>query len=237
MIGLNGAFVEGVLRKLGFANRWVDLLMSCIRSVTYSILINGQPQGLITPSRGIRQGDPLSPYLFILCAEALSSLLQSSAREGRILGVPLSRGGTRINHLLFADDSLLFCRANIREWSHIQALIGKYEEASGQLLNREKTGLFFSRNTKADIRSIISQSLGVSSTAHYEKYLGLPSLIGRSRVSTFNGIKERIWKRINGWKERFLSHAGKEILIKAVIQAIPTYTMSVFRLPKSFVGR
>jgi hypothetical protein len=107
-----------------------------------------------------------------------------------------------------------------------------YEEASGQLLNREKTGLFFSRNTKADIRSFISQSLGVSSTAHYEKYLGLPSLIGRSRVSTFNGIKERIWKRINGWKERFLSHAGKEILIKTVIQAILTYTMSVFRLPK-----
>jgi hypothetical protein len=112
---LEWSFVEGVLRKLGFANRWVVLLMSCIRSVTYSILINGQPQGLITPSRGIRQGDPLSPYLFILCAEALSSLIQNSAREGRISGVPLSRGGTRINHLLFADDSLLFCRANIRE--------------------------------------------------------------------------------------------------------------------------
>jgi hypothetical protein len=72
----------------------------------------------------------------------------------------------------------------------------------------------------------------VCPTTQYEKYLGLPALIGRSRISTFNGIKERIWKRINGSKEKFLSHAGKEILLKSVIQAIPTYTMSVFRLPK-----
>jgi len=101
-------FVEGVLRKIGFANRWISLLMSCIRTVTYSILINGQPHGLITPTRGLRQGDPLSPYLFILCAEVLSSLLQHSSKEGLISGVSLSRGGTRIHHLFFADDSLLF---------------------------------------------------------------------------------------------------------------------------------
>jgi hypothetical protein len=101
-------FVEGVLRKIGFANRWISLLMSCIRTVTYLILINGQPHGLITPTRGLRQGDPLSPYLFILCAEVLSSLLQHSSKEGLISGVSLSRGGTRIHHLFFADDSLLF---------------------------------------------------------------------------------------------------------------------------------
>lgn len=73
----------------------------------------------------------------------------------------------------------------------------------------------------------------MSSTNHYEKYLGLPTLVGRSRISTFNGIKGIIWKRINGWKEKFLSHTGKEILLKSVIQAIPTYTMSVFHLPKA----
>jgi hypothetical protein len=124
-------FVEGVLRKLGFTNRWIVLLMSCIRTVTYSILINRQPQGHVISSRGIRQGDTISPYLFILCAEVLSSLLQQSAREGIISGVPISRGGTKIHHLLFADDSLLFCRANLREWGHIQILLGKYEVASG----------------------------------------------------------------------------------------------------------
>jgi hypothetical protein len=73
----------------------------------------------------------------------------------------------------------------------------------------------------------------VPSTQQYEHYIGLPTLIGRSKVSTFNGIKGMIWSRMNGWKEKFLSHSGKEILLKAVLQAIPTYSMSVFQLPKT----
>jgi hypothetical protein len=110
-------------------------------------------------------------------------------------------------------------------------LLGTYEVASGLQLNHEKTSLFFSRNTSPQDKAILVQGTGVSSAFHYEKYLGLPALIGKSWVSTFNGIKGRIWNRINGWKEKFISHARKEILLKSVIQAIPTYTMSVFCLP------
>jgi hypothetical protein len=86
-------FLEAMLRKLGFANRWNNLLMSCVRTVTYSILINGQPYGHIVPSRGLKQGDPLSPYLFILCAEALSSLIQKAGSEidGPVISFPLLR--------------------------------------------------------------------------------------------------------------------------------------------------
>ncbi|XP_062145461.1 uncharacterized protein LOC133852722 [Alnus glutinosa] len=226
-------FLESIIRKLRFVDRWIHLIMSCLQTVSYSILLNGQPTGHIVPTRGIRQGDPLSPYLFIICAEGLSSMLKRSSREGAITGVPISRGGTRIQHLLFADDSLIFCPANCMERDHIHWLLGKYEEASGQQINRDKTGLFFSWNTKAAVQGNIVEGTGVSSTGCYEKYLGLPTLIGRSRVSTFNGINDRIWKRINGWKEKFLSHARKEILLKLVIQAIPTYTMSLFRLPRT----
>jgi len=102
-----------------------------------------------------------------------------------------------------------------------------------QQLNSGKTSVFFSRNTRGNARESVLQAMGVSSTNAYEKYLGLPAFIGQSRISTFNGIKGRIWQQINGWKEKFLSHAGKEILIKVVLQAIPTYTMSVFQLPKT----
>jgi hypothetical protein len=83
------------------------------------------------------------------------------------------------------------------------------------------------------VREAISQEIGVGCYKQFERYLGLLTLIGRSRVSSFNQIKGRFWSKLNGWKEKLLTHAGKEILLKSVIQAIPTYTMSVFRLPKT----
>jgi hypothetical protein len=225
-------YLEAVMRQLGFAERWVSLMMTCIRTVTYSVLVHGKPYGTITPTRGIRQGDPLSPYFFILCAEGLSSLLQRAEENRWITGLPITRGGVRINHLLFADDSLLFCKANMFEWARIQQLLDIYEKASGQKLNKEKTSIFFSTNTRREAKEHIISIAGINSTRRYERYLGLPSLVGKSRMAAFMGIKNRIWERINGWKEKFLSQAGKEVLLKAVVQAIPTYTMSVFQLPK-----
>jgi hypothetical protein len=226
-------FLETVMRKMGFAERWIFLTMTCVKTVTYSVLIHGKPYGRIIPTRGLRQGDPLSPYFFILCAEGLSSLLQRAESERVITGLPITRGGTRLNHLFFADDSLLFCKANTFEWLQIQRILETYEKASGQKLNRGKTSIFFSKNTRREAKDHIISIAGINSTRRYEKYLGLPTLVGRSRVEAFMGIKARIWERINGWKEKFLSQAGKEVLLKAVIQAIPTYTMSVFLLPKT----
>jgi len=230
---LEWGFLEAVMRRLGFAERWVLLIMTCVRTVSYTVLINGLPHGHIAPSRGIRQGDPLSPFLFILCAEALSRMLDQAAGMGKISGVPIRRGGIRINHLLFADDSILFGKANLDEWRHMKNILEVYERASGQKVNLEKTSIYFSNNTKEEERTSILQETGLIPTQCYESYLGLPTFVGRSRIATFNYIKSRIWNRMNGWKEKFLSHAGKEVLIKAVLQAIPTYTMSVFRLPIS----
>jgi hypothetical protein len=108
-------FLEEVLRRMGFADRWIQLIMKCVSSVTYSVLINGNPVGSIRPTRGLRQGDPLSPYLFILCAEVLSFQLQKAERTGLLGGVPTSPRGLRLNHLFFADDSLLFCKTTIHD--------------------------------------------------------------------------------------------------------------------------
>jgi hypothetical protein len=226
-------FLEMVMNKIGFASRWVNMLMTCVRTVTYSILINGKPYGRITPTRGLRQGDPLSLYFFLLCAEGLSTWINKIERAGGISGLPMTRGGTRLTHLFFADDSLLFCKADTVEWYCIQKVLDDYEKASGQKINKNKTSLFFSRNTKEDVKNQILSVAGISSTQRYEKYLGLPALIGRSKVSSLSGIKGRIWDKMQGWKEKFLSQAGKEVLLKAVVQAIPTYTMSVFQLSKT----
>ena len=109
--------------------------------------MNGEPKGMIVPSRGIRQGDPLSPYLFLFCAEGLNALLQNAATIGDIQGFSVCRNGPKLTHLLFADDCLIFCRSTLEECNKVQELLAYYEVASGQVINKEKTTLCFSRNT------------------------------------------------------------------------------------------
>jgi hypothetical protein len=226
-------FLKAIMLKMGFADRWVDRIMQCVSTVSYSVLVNGSPFGQIIPTRGIRQGDPLSPYLFLLCAEGLSALVQQAECGGLVSGVPISKRGVNISHLLFADDSLVFCKATAREWGNVLQLLKKYEMASGQKLNSHKTSIFYSGNTGEDFKAFINESLGSTVNQNFDRYLGLPALMGRSKVRTFASIKGRVQKILLGWKEKFLSQAGREILIKAVVQAIPTYSMSVFMLPKA----
>jgi hypothetical protein len=135
-------FLEAVMRRLGFTKRWIHLIMGCVRSVSYSIIINGCLVGDIRPSRGIRQGDPISPYLFIIYAEALSALLQQAEKNGVITGVPTSPRGPTLSHLFFVDDSIIFCKANLVEYRRIMRILGIYEKGSGQKLNLQKTSLF-----------------------------------------------------------------------------------------------
>ena len=96
------------MEKMGFYAKWVQLIMACITTAHFSVLVNGNPTGYILPSRGLRQGDLLSPYLFLFCAERLTALLRKEKTDGIIRGVAASRGGPCISHLLFADDSLYF---------------------------------------------------------------------------------------------------------------------------------
>jgi hypothetical protein len=154
-------------------------------------------------------------------------------QERRLTGLPIMRGGTIINNLFFEDDSLLFCRANVLEWNQIQEVLEVHEQASGKKLNRDKTSIFFSKNAKREVKEILLSAAGVHATTRFEKYLSLPTLIGRSRISSLSSIKGRIWECMNEWKEKFLLQAGKVVLLKTVVQAIPTYKMSVFQLPKT----
>ena len=224
-------YLEAVMRKMGFDEKWIQLMMICITTVSYSILINGEPKGMINPTRGIRQGDPLSPFLFLLCTEGLNGLIIQAANRGDIKGFTLCRNGPRLTHLLFADDSLLFCRATNQECRNILEILEVYGSCSGQQINRNKTTIFFSKLTSEEKREHIKQVLGVPEIKQYEKYLGLPSFVGRRKKASFEFIKEKVWRKLQGWEEKLLSQAGREVLIKAVVQAIPTYTMSCFKLP------
>ena len=154
-------FLERIMLRMGFSPRWISLISGCIRSVTYSILLNGQSHDLITLERGLCQGDPLSPYLFLLVTEGLHALYTKVEVDGALRGVSIYAVGLKISHLLFADDSLVFCRATITECVQIQSLLQLYEQASGQNINRGKTNIFFSSNTPHRTCTTISNFLGV----------------------------------------------------------------------------
>lgn len=210
--------------------------MQCVTAVSYLILLNDRPQQRFKPSKGIRQGDPLSPYLFIICYEATSCLLNKVERDGIITGLYVGRHQVSFNHLSFADDIHLFCKANCIEWSGLTSLLDLYEKASSQRLNKEKISIFFSSNTRQESKDFIIQDAGIQATNYDEKYMGLPSTVGRSRANSFRNIIDRVKVRISDWKTQFFSLAGKEVLLKSIIQAISAYCMGLFRLPKQLVN-
>ena len=133
-------FLEKTMWHLGLGDKLVSLIMSCITSVSYSVLLNGQLVGNIKPERGLCQGDPLSPYLFLMCAMSLQSLLHMAEMEGHIQGVAICRNGPRVSLLFFffADDSVLFCRAKEEECRTILDILAIYEKGLGQKINRDK---------------------------------------------------------------------------------------------------
>ena len=142
--------------------------------------------------------------------EGLNGLIQQAVTAGHLRGFSLCRNGPRISHLFFADDTLLFCRAELREVQTIQNILHKYELASGQKINSSKTTLFFGKFVSLVSKNAIKNLLGVPEIKEYERYLGLPAVVGRNRRASLNYIKERIWVNSKGGKRNcFLKWVGK----------------------------
>lgn len=127
-----------------------------------------------------------------------------------------------------------FFKANSDECEHLKERLLMYKLSSGQKINLNKSKMIFSRNTLRDLRTQLANFVGVSKSDDLGVYLGLTSFVGRNRKEVFSYIKDRIWHRLNSWKRRFLSRAGKEVLLKSIVLALPAYTMNLFLLPREF---
>ncbi|KAL5753865.1 hypothetical protein ACOSP7_022085 [Xanthoceras sorbifolium] len=166
--------------------------MCCVTSVSYSFMLNGSVVGSIIPSRGLRQGDPLSPYLFMICAEGLSALISDANMRGVFSGFHCSRNGPLITHLFFADDSMIFTKATSTECLNIQHILLTYSRASGQSVNFQKSSVCFSKHVPELLIEELVQILGVQKVASHKRYLGLPSFTSQDKRSVFQQIKDRI---------------------------------------------
>ncbi|XP_018478413.2 uncharacterized protein LOC108849362 [Raphanus sativus] len=226
-------YLEGLMMAMGFHAKFREWIMFCVRSVSYTVLINGEEQGKVLPGRGLRQGDPLSPFLFDLCTEVLSHQLNEAERRGEISGIRFSADGPAIHHLFFADDSLLLLKANEEECGVVCRILKEYEVVSGQMISLTKSAITFGSKVENGMKVNIKEISGITNEGGTGKYLGLPECFSGSKVAILQYIHVKMTARFQGWHAFFLSTGGKEVLLKSVAMAMPVFAMSVFKLPKT----
>jgi len=193
---IDWSYLKDVMCKMGFSGKWINWIMTCVETVDYSVIMNKEMVGPIIPGCGLRQGDPLSPYLFILCAEGLSALIRNAVNRGVLQGVRICHAAPRVSHLLFADDCFLFFQAEESQTIVMKHILTQYEEASGQAISLAKSEIFYSRNVQEPLQQNITNILGVRAVLGTGKYIGLPSMVGRRKKATFNFIKDRVHRRL-----------------------------------------
>lgn len=225
-------YLRALLSALGFKQDWIEKIMFCVSTVSYASLINDVPYGLIHPERCLRQGDSLSPFLFVLCTKGLIHLIHKAVENESLQGIQFSKEGPMIHHLFFADDCLLISKASPDQARKLVEILKIYERATGQLVNVSKSAISFGAKLKENLKVEIKEITGIEKEGGSGSYLGLPECFSGSKTELLVFIYDRLKGRLSGWFLKLLSLDGKEILIKAVAMAMPVYAMSCFKLTK-----
>jgi hypothetical protein len=207
--------------------------MACVTTVRYTIKLNGSLLEAFSPTRSLRQGDPLSPFLFLFVADGLSALLQNEFDNGGISPLRVCRRAPGISHLLFADDTLIFFRASEAQAPRVKNVLDIYERGTRQVIKPSKCSILFSVSCSQESQVAIRTVLNVEQQVFELKYLGLPTPDGRMHKGRFLNLQSKLSKLIIEWGDGVLAQSAREILIKAIAQALPVYVMSMFKLPLS----
>ncbi|KAL0011105.1 hypothetical protein SO802_006213 [Lithocarpus litseifolius] len=189
---LEWSFIRETLIRVNLPSDLIDIIMSCVSTVFTAVLFNGEAIDTIYPSRGIRQGDPLSPYLFILCMDFLGQLIEEKCSQNLWQPVKASRNGPAFSHLLFADDLVFFTKADSTNCSAIRDVLDDFCALSGQTVSEAKSRVYFSPNVDRDTRESLCDILGFASTPKLGKYLGFPIKQLGTSPQDYNFILDRL---------------------------------------------
>lgn len=225
-------FIRQVLLKMHFLSMFIDIIMECISSVSYSLLLNEHCVDSFRPSRGLRQGDPLSPYIFNIAMNALSAALHLAEFNGELEGIQFARRGPKVTHLMYADDIVLFFKVSQDAMEIIKISLEEFFKLSGLALNHSKSTVVFSPNTPRSLKEDCINILGCQPSIKLGKYLGVFVDDHKEQKRNFMGLVAKIDKRIAGWKSRLLSQASRLVLIKSVLAADLVYPLSTFCAPQ-----
>jgi ribonuclease HI len=230
---LSWEFIWRVLIEIKFPEVLINVIMHAVTSVMTNVKWNGARSNYFKPQRGIRQGDPISPYLFVLCMDKLSHLILHSVSEGQWHGIRAGRNGPIVSHLMFADDLLLFGEASERQMHCVINTLNQFCYMSGHEVSIDKTNVIFSRNVDRGMRQSLLRISKFKEASDFGRYLGVP-LIGRApKKADFRYILDQVNAKLSAWKASQLSFAGRVTLAKSVIEAVPIYPMMSSKIPKS----
>uniref|UniRef100_A0A2N9HEY0 Reverse transcriptase domain-containing protein n=1 Tax=Fagus sylvatica TaxID=28930 RepID=A0A2N9HEY0_FAGSY len=235
---VNWKFLLYMLRRCGFSARWIRWISFCISSVRFSILVNGSPCGFFSSSRGLRQGDPLSPLLFVIVMEAFSRMMDRAVEGGLLSGFLVGDRGIStlmMPHLLFADDTLIFSAAEHDQILNLRYVLTWFEAITGLRINLGKSELV----PVGDVSDVegLADILGCKTASLPMQYLGLPLGAKFKSKDIWNPVLEKVERRLAGWKRSYLSKGSKLTLIKSTLSNLPTYYMSLFPIPVSVAKR
>lgn len=210
-----------------FPEQWRSWIRSCVMSAYASILINGSPTAPFKLQWGLRQGDPLSPFLFDIAVEPLSIILQKAVALQLWKGIEVCRNGSGISHLQYADDIILLCPPNIEYLLNIKKAVIMFQLASGLQVNFHKSSIM-GININPQWLQNVSQTLLCKSGTLPFTYLGLPIGGNTARINAWDPIIERMSRKLETWKGSLLSIGGRLTLLKATLSSLPLYYMSLF---------
>ncbi|XP_060969051.1 uncharacterized protein LOC133036541 [Cannabis sativa] len=234
---MDWGFILNTLQGLGFHPTFTKWVEKCITIQRMGLLINGSVQGTISPSCGLRQGDPLSPALFIIAADVLSRLIMKRTEAGIIQGFKITRGGPAVTHLMFADDVILFGKASLKEAKGFLKCLEEYCACSGQAVNYHKSTVHFTSGVSLAQAREISELLNMKRMKKDATYLGLPLFRSLNRSKDLHFLVERVMQRVKSWKTRLLSKAGRACLIQAVGSSLATYVAATDPIPLKIAHR